>query len=233
MKAPLLVGRAVLVEAFRQELSNLGWAEGKNITVEYRFAEQKPERTPELAADLFRLKVALIVVTGTAVALAVKKATTTVPIVMTSVGDPVASGLVASLARPGGNVTGLAALSPDLITKRLEILTDTLPKLARVGVLRPPAAGASPQMKELRAAAPALKLKLEEIESRLDLKSLERAFQSAKQKRVNAIMTMGNPRFFAERKRIVELASKYRLPSIYPQKEFVERWSHVLRHGLC
>ena len=215
-------GRAVLVEEFRQELSKLGWTEGKNITIEYRFAEQKPARTPELAADLLRLKVGLIVVTGTAVALVAKKATTTVPIIMTTVGDPVASGLVASLARPGANVTGLAALSPDLITKRLEILTDTIAKLARVGVLRPPEAGASPQMKQLRAAAPALKLKLEEIETRLDLKSLDSAFQTAKQKQVNAIMTMGNPRFFAERKQIVELAGKYRLPAIYPQKEFVD-----------
>ena len=134
-------GRAVLVEAFRQELSKLGWTEGKNIIVEYRFAEQKPERTPELAADLLRLKVGLIVVTGTAVALAAKKATTTVPIVMTSIGDPVASGLVSSLAQPGGNVTGLAALSPDLITKSLEILPDTIPNRARRGGLLPTKAG--------------------------------------------------------------------------------------------
>ena len=105
-------GSAVLVEAFRQELSKLGWIEGKNITIEYRFAEQKPERLPELAADLVRLKVDLIVVAGTPTALAAKKATTTIPIVMASAGDPVGAGLVASLARPGGNVTGLSSLWP-------------------------------------------------------------------------------------------------------------------------
>ena len=131
-------GSAVLVDAFRQELSKLGWIEGKNITIEYRFAEQKTERLPELAADLVRLKVDLIVAAGTPAALAAKKATTTIPIVMASAADPVGAGLVASLARPGGNVTGLSSLAPELNTKRLEILKDAVPKLARVGLLRPP-----------------------------------------------------------------------------------------------
>ena len=130
-------GSAVLVEAFRQELSKLGWIEGKNITIEYRFAEQKSERLPELAADLVRLKVDLIVVTATPAALAAKRATTTIPIVMASAPDPVGAGLVASLARPGGNVTGLTSLATELNTKRLEILKDAVPKLARVGLLRP------------------------------------------------------------------------------------------------
>ena len=129
-------GSAVLVEAFRQELSKLGWIEGKNITIEYRFAEQKNERLPELAADLVRLKVDLIVATGRPSALAAKNATTTIPIVMTNAGDPVGAGLVASLARPGGNVTGFSSLSSELNTKRLEILKDAVPKLARVGLLR-------------------------------------------------------------------------------------------------
>ena len=130
-------GSAVLLEAFRQELSKLGWIEGKNIAIEYRFAEQKNERLPELAAELVRLKVDLIVVAGTPPALAAKKATTTIPIVMANAGDPVGAGLVASLARPGGNVTGLSSLAPELNTKRLEILKDAVPKLARVGLLRP------------------------------------------------------------------------------------------------
>ena len=212
------------MEAFRQELSKLGWIEGKNITIEYRFAEQKSERLPELAADLVRLKVDLIVVTRDAPALAAKKATTTIPIVMTNVGDPVGAGLVASLARPGGNVTGLSGLSPELNTKRLEILKDAVPKLARVGLLRPPGSGIASdlQLKELRPAALALKLKLEEIETQPDAKGLESAFQTAKQKQVGAIMTTTTRRFFAERKRIVELAGKYRLPAIYFQKEFVD-----------
>ena len=204
------------MEAFRQELSKLGWIEGKNITIEYRFAEQKTERLPELAADLVRLKVDLIVVSGGPPALAAKKATTTIPIVMTSAGDPVGAGLVASLARPGGNVTGLSSLSPELNTKRLEILKDAVPKLARVGLLRPPGGIATDlQLKELRPAAVALKLKLEEIETQPDAKGLESAFQTAKQKQVGAIMTTASRRFFAERKRIVELAGKYRLPAIY------------------
>jgi putative tryptophan/tyrosine transport system substrate-binding protein len=216
-------GIAVLLEAFRQELSKLGWIEGKNITIEYRFAEQKNERVPELAADLVRLKVDLIVVSGTAPALAVKSATTTIPIVMTSAADPVGIGLIASLARPGGNVTGLSSLGAEVNTKRLEILKDAVPKLARVGLLRPSGgSGPTRQLKELRPAAVGLKLKMEEIETQLDAKGLESAFQSAKQKQVGAIMTTISTSFFAERKRIVELAGKYRLPAIYPQKEFVD-----------
>ena len=217
-------GSAVLVKAFLQELSNLGWIEGKNIAIEYRFAEQKFERLPELAADLVRLTVDVIVAASTGAALAAKSATATIPIVMTNSGDPVAAGLVASLARPGGNVTGNSGLSPQLNTKRLEILKDAVPKLARVGLLRQTEGGAGTdlQLKELRPAAPALNLKLEEIETQLDPKGLESAFQTAKQKQVNAIMTQVGTRFFAERKRIVELAGKYRLPAIYPQKEYVD-----------
>jgi putative ABC transport system substrate-binding protein len=129
-------GMAGLLEAFRQELHKLGWIEGKNITIEYRFAEQKIERMPQLAAELVRLKVDLIVVRATPAALAAKSATTTIPVVMATASDPVGAGLVASLARPGGNVTGNASLSPELGTKRLEILKDAVPKLARVGFLR-------------------------------------------------------------------------------------------------
>jgi putative tryptophan/tyrosine transport system substrate-binding protein len=218
-------GNAVRLAAFWQEMGRLGWIEGKNITVEYRFAENKgPERQPELAADLVRRKVDLIVVSGTPAALAAKKATTTIPIVMTNTGDPVGAGVVASLARPGGNVTGNASLGFELATKRLEILKDAVPKLVRVGLLMPPIAGVSSnlQMKELRGAALALKLKLEEIETQADAKGLESAFQTAKQKQVGAILPSGSNPFFAERKRIVELAGKYRLPAIYFQKEFVD-----------
>ena len=214
-------GMSPTLEAFRQELSKLGWIEGKNITIEYRFAEQKLERLPELAAELVRLKVDLIVASGGPTPLAAKKTTNTIPIVMTSTTDPVGAGLIASLARPGGNVTGNSGLADELNTKRLEILRDAIPKLARVGFLRP--SGASDiQLKELRPAAVALKLKLEEIETQPTAKGLESAFQTAKQKQVGAIMTPAGRRFFAERKRIVELAVKHRLPAIYPQKEFVD-----------
>jgi len=212
-------GMAGLVKAFLHELSELGWIEGKNFTIEYRFAEQKRERLPELAADLVRLKVDLIVVGGTGQLRAAKSATTTIPIVMVSPGDPVGEGLVASLARPGGNVTGFSSLSYELNTKRLEILKDAVPKLVRVGLLT---TTNNSQLKQLRPAAVALKLKLEEIDIQFDAKGLERAFQTAKQKQVGAIMTVTAGSIFAERKRIVELASKYRLPAIYFQKEFVD-----------
>jgi putative ABC transport system substrate-binding protein len=218
-------GSAVLMEAFRDEMGKLGWIEGKNFAIEYRFAEQENERLPELAAELVRLKVDLIVVAGNAAPLAAKKATTTIPIVMTNTADPVGAGLVASLARPGGNATGNSGLAPELNTKRLEILKDAIPTLARVGLLRTAVGIASDpgnQLKELRPAVQALKLKLEEIETQPDSKGLESAFQSAKQKQMGAIMTAPAGRFFAERKRIVELAGKYRLPAIYPQKAFVD-----------
>jgi putative tryptophan/tyrosine transport system substrate-binding protein len=216
-------GSAVHIDAFRQEMRKLGWIEGKNITIEYRFGEQKNERLPELAADLVHLRVDLIVVVGTPASLAAKRATATIPIVMASVPDPVAAGLVASLAQPGGNVTGLSSLSPELNTKRLEILNDAVPKLVRVGLLWLSGRGMGQdlQRKELRPAALALKLKLEEIETQPDAEGLESAFHTAKQKQVNAIMTTTGTSFFAERKRIVELAAKYRLPAIYTQKEFV------------
>jgi putative ABC transport system substrate-binding protein len=216
---------AVLVDAFRQELRKVGWIEGKNITIEYLFAENKGQnRLTELAAELVRLKVDLIVTTGDGPTFGAKKATTTIPIVMTTSSDPVAQGFVASLARPGGNVTGLSSLQSELITKRLEVLNDVIPKLTRVGVLRRPGANISGdlQLKELRPAALSLKLKLEEIETQLDPKGLESAFQIAKQKQVGAIMTIAIRTFFAERKRIVELAGKYRVPAIYFQKEFVD-----------
>ena len=215
---------AVRLDAFRQELNKLGWVEGKNLIIEYRFAEQKNERLPELAADLVRLKVDVIVGASTASALAAKSTTTTIPIVIASAGDPVGAGLVASLARPGGNVTGFSSLAFELNTKRLEVLKDAVLKLARVGLLWLPGTGILQelQLKELRPAAVFLKLKLEEIETQPDAKSLESAFQTAKQKQVKAIMTTTTRGFFAERKRIVELATKHRLPAIYFQKEFVD-----------
>jgi putative ABC transport system substrate-binding protein len=215
---------AVFLEAFRQELRKLGWIEGKNIAIEYRFAEQKLERLPELAAELVRLKVDLIVVTGVVPALAAKGATITIPVVMATSTDPVGAGLIASMARPGGNVTGLSSLAVELNTKRLEILKDAVPNLARVGLLRRAEGDVLTdlQMKELRPAAMALKLKLEEIETQPDAKGFESAFQIAKQKQVGAIMTTASRTFFAERKRIVVLAGKYRLPAIYFGKEFVD-----------
>jgi putative ABC transport system substrate-binding protein len=213
------------LQAFRQELGKLGWFDGKNIALEYRFAEQAPERLRELAADLVQLKVDVIVVTAVGAAVAAKSATTTIPIVMVHVGNPVSTGLVPSLARPGGNITGLSNFTPELNGKRLEILKDAVPRLTRVGILHPLNAeanvGAPPQLNEIRAAARALKLNVEEIETQLNADSRATAFQTAKQKKVNGIMTLAGPRMLAERKNIVALSNKYRLPGIYPAKEFV------------
>ena len=209
--------------AFRQEINKLGWIEGRNVTIEYRFAEQEPRRLPELAAELVRLKVDVILCSSTPPVLAAKKATNTIPIVMASSGDAVATGLVASLARPGGNITGLTTLSAELAGKRLEILKEIVPKLIRVGVLwfsGGPGISQRLQLKEIQRAALGLNLKLEEIE--VEPKSLESAFQSAKRKQVNAIITASSRVVFAERKRIVELAGKYRLPAAYFDEEFVD-----------
>jgi putative tryptophan/tyrosine transport system substrate-binding protein len=216
-------GIAVLVEELRQELRKLGWIEGKTVTFEFRFAEQKTDRLPQLAAELVRLKVDLIVAPAGPSVLAAKEATTTIPIVMTNPADPVGEGMVASLARPGGNVTGLSSLGVELNTKRLEILKDTIPKLSRVGLLRAPLDNISMQLqlKALRAVAPELKVKLEEIKTEADAISLESAFKAAMQKRVDAMMTVTTRPFFAQRKRIVELAGKNSPPAIYYQKEFV------------
>jgi len=217
-------GSAMLWDQCRQELKKLGWTEGKDIAFEFRFAEGKNDRLFELASELAGLKVDAIMVSETTPALAAKKATSTIPVVFTNVGDPVTAGLVASLARPGGNLTGLSSLSTQLNTKRLEVLKDAIPKLARVAVLRPAerGAGSALQLEELRPAAEALKIKLEEIETRADAKGLESAFQSAKQLQVGAIMTTAHRTFFAERNRIVDLAGKFQLPAIYFQREFVD-----------
>jgi putative ABC transport system substrate-binding protein len=214
-------GMAVLVGAFRQELSKLGWIEGKNITIEYRFAEQQNKRLPGLAAELVRLNVDVIVTGGPTPTRSAMEATGTIPIVMAVNANPVGLGFVASLARPEGNLTGLSSLTPELNSKRLEVLKDAVPKLSRIGILRQAGISQS-QLKEIMPAALALKVKLEDIEAQLDSKGLESAFKTAKQKQVGAMMTTATRPIFAERKRIVELADKYRLPAIYHQKEFVD-----------
>jgi putative ABC transport system substrate-binding protein len=215
---------AALLDAFRQELGKIGWNEGKNFSIEHRFAEQRNQRLPELAADLAQLKVDLILVSGGPAAVAAKKSTSTIPVVMANVGDPVGEGLVASLARPGANITGLSALSTELNTKRLEILKDAFPQLIRAGLLWPSGnfIGQELQMKELRAAAVALNLSLEEIETRPDEAGLESAFKTAKQKKVGAVITTTTRVFFANRKRIVKFAGQHKLPAIYFQREFVD-----------
>jgi len=215
-------GSAVLCDAFRQEMSRLGWIEGKTITLGYRFAEQKQERLPELAAELVRLKVDLIVVPRGTAGVGGEESDHYHPHRDDHCQRSCGSRSGCSLARPGGNVTGFSSLEKKLNTKRLEILKDAVPKLAGVALLRSPEQGRSVQLNVLRPAALALKLKMEEIETQFDAKGLEIAFQTAKQKQMGAIMTFATRSFFAERKRIVELAVKYRLPAIYFTREFVD-----------
>jgi len=216
-------GMAVLLDAFRKELNRVGWLEGKNLAIEYRFAEQKPERLDELAADLVRSRVDLIVVTGTPAALAAKTATNTIPIVMATSADPVGAGLVSNLAKPGGNITGFSAVSTDLNTKRLEILKDANPKMGIVGLLLLARGSIAQdlQIQEIKRAADALGLKVKDIEVPRDPKGLENAFQSNRQQ-IDSIITTSNRPFFAQRKEIIDLARKFRFPAIYPQREYVD-----------
>jgi len=216
-------GSAISTGALGRELGKLGWIDGKNIVFEYRFAQQQRERLPQRAAELVGLKVDLIVTIGRMPGFAAKKATSTILVVMMQFPDPVGEGLVASLARPGGNITGLSTLGYELNTKRLELLKDAVSKLARVSILQQVGfEEADVSSKQIEAAALALKLKLERIATASDGKGLESAFQIAKQKQVGAVMIGGGRVLLGERKRVVELAGKYRLPAIYPQKEYVD-----------
>jgi putative ABC transport system substrate-binding protein len=217
---------AALLEAFRQQMSKFGWVEGKNVLIEYRFAEFKTERLSGLAADLVSWKADVIVAAGGGPG-AARKVTTTVPIVVASGVDLIQAGLAESLSKPGGNVTGLSILGPELITKRLEILTEVVPRLARVGVLVRAGSGAGvgqqQQMEEIKAAAAALNLKLHELgAAELDAVSLERVFKTAVAERIDAIIPTAGRLTFAARKPIAELAIKYRLPAIYQEQEFVD-----------
>jgi putative tryptophan/tyrosine transport system substrate-binding protein len=213
-----------LLDAFRKQMSQLGWFEGRNLTIEYRFAEGKGlDRLAELAVELIRLKVDVIVTSGDSGTRAAQKATSTIPIVMAGVGDPVGQGLIANLARPGGNITGLATLAPELGGKRLEILKEVIPRSTRIGILAGGTGrGAERQLKEMRVAAVALGLKLEEIGVASDREKLVNAFQTAVRVRVHAITTTSGPVIFAQRKNIIVLSAPNRLPAMYPQKEFVE-----------
>ena len=214
---------AARVEVFRQGLRELGYVEGKNITIEYRFGEGRRERFPDLAAELVRLKVDVIVAAGgTVVALPAKEATSTIPIVMAHGGDPVARGLIASLARPGGNITGLTSISPDLAGKRLELLKETVPRLIRVGVLWDPAGrGSAAVFKETEVAAGALGVQLQSLEVRSP-EDFESAFKAATMGRSQVLIITATPVTTTYRTRIAELATKSRLPTMSTQSQSVE-----------
>jgi len=209
-------------ELFRRALRALGYVDGKNITFEYRSADNKFDRLPALADELVRLKVDVLVTSSTPAALAAKNATRTIPIVFLNVADPVAAGLVDSLARPGGNITGLTNIAPVLAGKRLELLKETIPKLSRVALLwNPQASGSTQQWKESQLAARELGLQLHSMEV-TSADKYESAFKEAAKAHSAALAVTASALAASNRKLIVELATKNRLPAIYARGDYVE-----------
>jgi ABC-type uncharacterized transport system substrate-binding protein len=226
--SPNLATGPHLREAFRQGLRDLGYVEGRNVVIEYRDAEGKPERIPALAAELVALKVDVIVTEGanTAVPLAAKQATRTLPIVFASAADPVGSGLVTSLARPGGNITGSSGLSLELVGKRLELLTQAVPGVGQVAVLWLPGVYGERTEKEMltgaEVAARGLGVRLQFVEATRDPADLDRAFSDMTRARAGALILLPSNLFFREHRRLVDLAARNRLPAVYPWKDFVD-----------
>ena len=223
LTATSLSAVATRTEAFRQGLRELGYVEGKNIVIEWRSAEGNSDRQGALAAELVRLKVNVIVSGGSSSTRLAKETTKTIPIIMAQDSDPVGNGFVASLARPGGNITGLSTLGPELSGKRLEILREVVPKLSRVAVLGTSTShpSSSPAIREIEPAAKAIEVKLQYL-AVLDSKDIETAFRSANKERADAILALNSPVLNSHRKQIADLAAKNRLPAIYPFSEYVE-----------
>ena len=213
-----------LHEALRQGLRDLGYEEGRNLLIEYRDAEGKIDRLPALAAELVALKLDIIVAPGTPQALAAKQATTTIPIVFTAASDPVPDGLVASLARPGGNVTGLATISPELVGKGLEQIKRAVPEVTRLAVLWQPGALGErtnkDMLKEADTVARSLRVRLQFVEARAPA-DFDKAFSDATRVGAGALAVLPSSMFLSERRRLADLAAKNRLPAAYPQREFV------------
>jgi putative tryptophan/tyrosine transport system substrate-binding protein len=210
------------VEAFRQRLREHGYVEGKNIVIEYRYAEGKLERLPDLAAELVRLKVDVIVTAAGPAISAAKKASATIPIVFATAADPVGSGYVSSLARPGGNITGLSLMAPDLDGKRLELLKEAFPKVARVAFLwNSGGIRGNLSLTEMEAVAKALGLKLQSLPVR-SLDDFESAFAQAKREGAQALITSVNPLIANQQRQVLDFAAKNRLPAMYPFSEFAE-----------
>jgi putative tryptophan/tyrosine transport system substrate-binding protein len=213
--------RQGVLAAFRQGLQDLGYVEGKNIAMEYRFSEGRDERLPDLALELVQLKVDIIVTSGITPPLAAKKVTKTIPIVMGVVGDPIGTGLVDSLARPGGNVTGFTLLAPELSSKRLELLKETVPKLSRVAVLINPANPGSPvYRKEIEVAARSLGVELHLSEASQPYE-LAGALSQTQMGRAQALITLNDTMFFSQQVQIANLATKTGLPAMFPESEYV------------
>ena len=224
LAANLPTGRHLL-EAFRQGLRDLGYVEGRNLVIEYRDAEGKLERLPALAAELVALKVDVIVAPTTPATVAAKQATKTIPIVFAAGTDPVMDGLVTSLARPGGNVTGLSSLGPELVGKRLELLKQAVPGVDRVAVLWLPGALGERTDKEMLTgadvAARALGVRLQFVEAR-GADEFARAFSDMSSARAGALAVLPSNRFLREHRRLVDLAAENRLPAVYTSREFVD-----------
>jgi putative ABC transport system substrate-binding protein len=211
------------VEAFRQGLRELGYVEGQNVTIEYRWADGRFEQLPDLAGELVRLKVDVIVAVVTQASLAAKKATETIPIVMVAVGNPVDSGLIASLARPGANITGTSTMSDEVVGKQLELLKETVPKISRVAAMWNPANPVFQklQLREVEATARALNVRLQKVEAR-NPDEIERAFEAIAKERTRALHVFPDPVFTTHRKRIAELALKHRLPAVSGVTEYAD-----------
>ena len=209
-------------EAFRKGLRELGYVEGQNIAIESRWAEDKYDRLPALAADLVRVKVDVIVGVGEQAIRAAQQATRTIPIVIAAVTDPVATGLVASLARPGGNITGLSMMGPELVGKQLELLKEVVPKISRVALLWNPSnpAGA-PQLREAEVAARALRVRLQRLEAR-GSQEIDGAFAAMAKERAGALMVLVDAILVGQRTQIAELAARRRLPAVYGMREHAE-----------
>ena len=208
-------------EAFLQGLYDLGYVEGKNILIEFRTTGGKSQRLPELAAELVQVKVDVIVADTAREVTAAKNATATIPIVMRGVSDPIALGFVASLAHPGGNITGVAALAPELSGKRLELLKEVMPKLSRVALLTTPGKAWRTSIKETEVAAQALGLQLQILQTR-EADELEGVFDAAKKQRADALVQVQAQSLMPHQRRIIELAVKNRLPTMYPNRRSVE-----------
>ena len=216
-------GSSASVEPFRQGMRELGYVERKNILIEYRYAEGKLDRIPSLVGELVQLKPEVPVVISLLSIRAAKQATKTIPIIIMSTQDPVASGIIDSLAHPGGNITGVVRLTRELSGKRLELLKEAVPRMSRVAVLwNPNDSGTSVAFKEYQAAAPALKIQLQSLEVRDPNPDLEGAFQAAAKERANALITITNPVLSRYVKRISDLAISNRLPSMYERIAWVE-----------
>jgi len=226
--SPNLATGPHLREAFRQGLRDLGYVEGRNLVIEYRDAEGKVERLPALAAELVALKVDVIVTEGgnTVVPLAAKQATRTLPIVFATAADAVGSGLVTSLARPGGNVTGLDSLSTELVGKRLELLTQAVPGVGQVAVLWLPGVYGERTEKEMltgaEVAARGLKVRVQFVEATRDPADLGRAFSDMTRARAGALTVLPNNMFRREHRRLLDLAARHRLPAVYPWRDLVD-----------